>query len=92
MFFFSDDDSDVEITDELTVDKESVLDFLNNALAIELLLLNQCTEKKLNAIIEARPFSGWRDLVFKLRSIKHLDTGLLNATQVHYSYLIIHVI
>jgi SWI/SNF-related matrix-associated actin-dependent regulator 1 of chromatin subfamily A len=79
---FSGDESDIEISDILTNDKKAVLDFMQSALPTELLLMNQCSQKKVNAIIEARPFNGWKDLVEKFQNIKFLDTELLNAAQV----------
>lgn len=66
----------------MTRDKKAVLDFMQNALPSELLLLNYCSQKKVDAIIAARPFKGWRDLVEKFQSVKFLDTELLNASQV----------
>lgn len=62
--FFSDEDSDVEITNELTGDKKKVLDFFQTATAIELQLMATCSKKKAEGIIELRPFKGWIDLVF----------------------------
>ncbi|XP_003424919.1 SWI/SNF-related matrix-associated actin-dependent regulator of chromatin subfamily A containing DEAD/H box 1 homolog isoform X2 [Nasonia vitripennis] len=79
--FDSDDDSDVEVSNDLTGDKKAVLQFMQNALPTELLLMNQCSQKKVNAIIEARPFDDWRDLVTKFQNIKFLDTDLLNSAQ-----------
>ncbi|KAG7208704.1 hypothetical protein KM043_014907 [Ampulex compressa] len=80
--FDSDDDSDVEISNDLTGDKKAVLEFMQNAVASELLLMSQCSQKKANAIIEARPFENWRDLVEKFQNSKYLDTELLNSAQV----------
>ncbi|CAH1978360.1 unnamed protein product [Acanthoscelides obtectus] len=61
--FDSDEDSDVEISDELTGDKKRVLEFFQSATVNELQLMNSCSKKKGEAIIEARPFTGWVDLV-----------------------------
>ncbi|XP_029037037.1 SWI/SNF-related matrix-associated actin-dependent regulator of chromatin subfamily A containing DEAD/H box 1 homolog [Osmia bicornis bicornis] len=79
--FDSDEDSDIEISNELTGDKKAVLEFMQNALPTELLLMSQCSQKKTNAIIEARPFKDWRDLVQKFQNNKYLDTELLNSAQ-----------
>ncbi|KAJ8680256.1 hypothetical protein QAD02_016043 [Eretmocerus hayati] len=79
--FDSDDDSDVEVSNELTTDKKAVLNFMQNASSTELLLMNQCSQKKASAIIEARPFEGWQDLVQKFQDMKFLGTELLNAAQ-----------
>lgn len=66
----------------MTSDRQAVLNFMQTALPNELLLMQQCSQKKVNAIIQARPFEGWRDLVEKFQSIKFLDTDLLNAAKV----------
>lgn len=87
--FFSDDDSDAEISNDLTHDKKAVLEFMRTALLSELLLIPQCSQKRAEAVIEARPFENWRDLVFKFQNNKYLDTELLNSTQV-YLYFITH--
>lgn len=59
----SDDDSDVEITNDLTSDKKSVLEFLQKATPNELQLMASCSKKKVEALIELRPFNSWTDLV-----------------------------
>ncbi|XP_014209606.1 SWI/SNF-related matrix-associated actin-dependent regulator of chromatin subfamily A containing DEAD/H box 1 homolog [Copidosoma floridanum] len=81
VFDMSDEESDYEVTDDLSGDRQAVMNFLQKALPTELLLLHQCTQKKVNAIIEARPFEGWKDLVYKFQCTKFLDTELLNAAQ-----------
>lgn len=78
----SDEDSDVEISNELTGDKKAVLEFMRNAMPSELLLMSQCSQKRANAIVEARPFEDWKDLVNKFQNTRYLDTELLNAAQV----------
>ncbi|KAL6448050.1 hypothetical protein ACFW04_000235 [Cataglyphis niger] len=80
--FNSDEDSDIEISNELTGDKKAVLEFMQTALPSELLLMSQCSQKRANAIVEARPFKDWRDLVNKFQNTRYLDTELLNAAQV----------
>jgi len=45
--------------------------------------MSQCSSKKAQAIIDARPFEDWRDLVNKFQNTKYLDTELLNAAQVN---------
>ncbi|XP_043253834.1 SWI/SNF-related matrix-associated actin-dependent regulator of chromatin subfamily A containing DEAD/H box 1 homolog [Colletes gigas] len=79
--FNSDEDSDMEVSNELTGDKKAVLEFMQNSPASELLLMSHCTQKRANAIIKARPFNNWRDLVEKFQSYKYLDTELLNSAQ-----------
>lgn len=56
---------------------------MQNAVLAELLLMSQCSLKKAQAIIDARPFEDWRDLVNKFQNTKYLDTELLNAAQVN---------
>ncbi|EFN83220.1 SWI/SNF-related matrix-associated actin-dependent regulator of chromatin subfamily A containing DEAD/H box 1 homolog isoform X2 [Harpegnathos saltator] len=80
--FDSDEDTDVEISNELTGDKKAVLEFMRTAMPSELLLMSQCSQKRANAIVEARPFEDWKDLVNKFQSTRYLDTELLNAAQV----------
>lgn len=77
----SDEDSDVEISNELTGDKKRVLDFFQTANCNELQLMNFCSKRKAEAIIEIRPFTGWIDLVDKLQTNKNLSGDLLNAAQ-----------
>ncbi|XP_044729933.1 SWI/SNF-related matrix-associated actin-dependent regulator of chromatin subfamily A containing DEAD/H box 1 homolog isoform X1 [Chrysoperla carnea] len=79
--FDSDEDSDMEVSDELTHDKRRVLEFMQNAGPNELRLMASCSQKKVEAIIESRPFTGWVDLVHKLQDNKHLSPDLLNAAQ-----------
>ncbi|KAJ8972627.1 hypothetical protein NQ314_000083 [Rhamnusium bicolor] len=79
--FDSDEDSDVEISDELTGDKKKVFDFFQTATLNELQLMNFCSKKKAELIVEYRPFSGWIDLVQKLQNNKNLSADLLNYAQ-----------
>lgn len=78
---FSDEDSDVEISDELTGDKKKVFEFFQTATMNELQLMGSCSKKKAEAIIESRPFTGWVNLVQKLQENKNLSTDLLNYAQ-----------
>lgn len=77
----SDEDSDVEVSNDLTGDKKKVFEFLNTSKMNELTLLNGCSQKKAEAIMSVRPFKGWVDMVDKFQENKHLSTDLLNATQ-----------
>ena len=54
---------------------------MQTATEAELQLMSFCSKKKAEAIIEARPFAGWVDLVEKLSNNKNLNTDLLNAAQ-----------
>lgn len=79
--FDSDEDSDVEISNDLTSDKKKVLEFFRTAIPNELQLMTSCSKKKADAIIECRPFQDWVDLVQKLQENKNLSPDLLNAAQ-----------
>ncbi|CAH0563554.1 unnamed protein product [Brassicogethes aeneus] len=79
--FDSDEDSDVEISNELTGDKKKVLEFFETATINELQLMQSCSKKKAEYICDARPFNGWIDLVEKLQSNKIVSTDLLNSAQ-----------
>lgn len=80
--FDSDEDSDVEISNDLAGDKKAVLEFLQTATLSELLLMSQCSPKRAQAIKQARPFNNWRGLVTKFQNSKYLDTELLNSAQM----------
>lgn len=60
---------------------------MRTALLSELLLIPQCSQKRAEAVMEARPFENWRDLVLKFQNNKYLDTELLNSTQVHLHFI-----
>ncbi|KAI4457082.1 snf2/rad54 helicase family [Holotrichia oblita] len=77
----SDEDSDVDITNELTRDKKRVFEFMQNATPTELQLMTSCSKKKIDAIMASRPFENWIDLVQKLQQNKNLSTDLLNSAQ-----------
>lgn len=77
----SDEDSETEITNDLTPDKKRVFDFLQTATANELSLMATCSKKKVDTIISVRPFTNWVDLVTKLQNNKNLSTDLLNYAQ-----------
>ncbi|XP_018329041.1 SWI/SNF-related matrix-associated actin-dependent regulator of chromatin subfamily A containing DEAD/H box 1 homolog isoform X2 [Agrilus planipennis] len=79
--FDSDEESDAEINNDLTGDKRTVLDFFQTATNNELQLMNYCSKKKADIIIELRPFEGWIDLVQKLQNNKNLSPDLLNSAQ-----------
>lgn len=60
----SDEDSDdYDVPEEVWGQRKSVLDFLNSATQNELMSVKSCSEKKIAAILESRPFSDWNELV-----------------------------
>lgn len=61
--FDSDEDSDVEISNDLTGDKRKVFEFFQTATVNELQLMSSCSKKKAEGIVELRPYKGWIDLV-----------------------------
>lgn len=81
VFDSDDEDSDAEISDVLTGDKKKVLEFFGTGTVNELQLMQFCSKKKAEMIMELRPFTGWIDLVTKLQSNKSLSTDLLNSAQ-----------
>ena len=54
----------MEISDNMNTDQKQVYEFLSSAGLGELLCMPNCSQKKAEAIIEQRPFSGWKDMVF----------------------------
>ncbi|KFB41039.1 AGAP009980-PA-like protein [Anopheles sinensis] len=82
--FDSDEDSDGHggySVGKLTKERKGVLEFLNGAPLTELISVKTLTQKKIDLLLELRPFKDWSDLVNKLRSHKSLQTDLLNNTQ-----------
>lgn len=75
---YSDED---DVPERISVDKKGVLDFMNDALSVELLLLNSCSEKKAQLIVQQRPYEDWNDLVEKFKNATALNTDLLNEAQ-----------
>ena len=82
--FDSDSDEEVTVIDErhLPEDKRRVLDFFNNGTDQELACIQGCSKKKVENIVELRPFEGWQDLIRKLQISKNLHTDMLNHTTV----------
>ncbi|KAL0271915.1 UNVERIFIED_CONTAM: hypothetical protein PYX00_005064 [Menopon gallinae] len=79
--FDSDEDSDIEISDDMNTDQRQVYDFLSTASLSELLCMPNCSQKKAEAIIEQRPFTGWKNMVEKFQEGKNLGTEILNSAQ-----------
>jgi len=79
--FDSDDDSDREVSNFMTKDRKHVFEFMNNASMNELLAIRACSIKKIDSILELRPFKSWGDLVKKISNSKHLSADLLNSCQ-----------
>lgn len=77
---YDSDASDDEVTDDLTGMKGKVFEFLNSAPEEELKEI-RCTQKKIKAFIDARPFRGWKHLVYTCEENRSIGTDILNATQ-----------
>jgi len=65
LYFFSDADSDEEISNEIVGDKhkEAVFEFFNTGKVAEFQLMQGCSRKKAETICSLRPFENWTDLV-----------------------------
>lgn len=79
--FESDEDSDNEVSKTMTKDRTNVFEFMNNSSEKELLLVKTCSSRKVDAIIECRPFKNWSDLVKKFQNNKVLSSEILNYCQ-----------
>ncbi|XP_058059073.1 SWI/SNF-related matrix-associated actin-dependent regulator of chromatin subfamily A containing DEAD/H box 1 homolog [Anopheles bellator] len=82
--FDSDEDSDGysgSHSTKLTSERKAVLEFLNSANHHELISVKSLSTKKIDFLLELRPFKDWPDLIDKLRSHRSLQTEILNYTQ-----------
>ncbi len=60
----SEEDNEYEIDeDNLSDDKRRVLSFFNKGTSHELAAIQGCSKKKVENILELRPYTGWGDLV-----------------------------
>ena len=59
-----------EDEENLSDDKRRVLNFFNNGTNHELAAIQGCSKKKVENIVELRPFTGWGDLVSDKLSLK----------------------
>lgn len=65
----------------MTKDRRNVFDFINTAKHVEFQSVRGCTARKIDMILELRPFSSWINLIQKIQGHKYLSTDLLNACQ-----------
>uniref|UniRef100_A0A182MBE9 SWI/SNF-related matrix-associated actin-dependent regulator of chromatin subfamily A containing DEAD/H box 1 homolog n=1 Tax=Anopheles culicifacies TaxID=139723 RepID=A0A182MBE9_9DIPT len=82
--FDSDEDSDGHggySHGKLSSERKGVLDFLNSAALHELVCIKTLSMKKIELLLELRPFKDWANLVEKLKSHRSLQTDILNYTQ-----------
>lgn len=78
--FFDSEDSDFE-EENLTSAHCAVLKFFQESSMEEMLGVPGCSKKKVETIINLRPFNNWTDLVAKLSNDKYLSTDLLNGAK-----------
>ncbi|XP_049301580.1 SWI/SNF-related matrix-associated actin-dependent regulator of chromatin subfamily A containing DEAD/H box 1 homolog isoform X1 [Anopheles funestus] len=84
LVFDSDEDSDGHggySHGKLTGERKGVLEFLNSAALHELDCVKSLSMKKIELLLELRPFKDWKNLVEKLKSHRSLQTDILNNTQ-----------
>jgi len=78
----SDSEAEEEVINEkkLPEDKKRVLKFFNEATEPELVAIQGCSKKKVQDIMQLRPYDGWLDLVTKVQDCRNLSTDMLNNT------------
>uniref|UniRef100_A0A182XGX4 SWI/SNF-related matrix-associated actin-dependent regulator of chromatin subfamily A containing DEAD/H box 1 homolog n=1 Tax=Anopheles quadriannulatus TaxID=34691 RepID=A0A182XGX4_ANOQN len=83
--FDSDEDSDGHggsySHGKLSNERKNVLEFLNTAGLNEMICVKTLSMKKIELLLEQRPFKDWSNLVDKLKSHRSLQTDILNYTQ-----------
>jgi hypothetical protein len=80
VFDSDDSENDGEYGGEMSIHRKEVYDFFNNANLGELSSIKTCSMKKVEVIIENRPYRNWEELVAKCEE-KPLSTDLLNYCQ-----------
>lgn len=78
--FESDESENEGFTPEMNIQRKEVHDFFNNANVGELTSIKSCSMKKVEIIIDNRPYRNWEELVSKFQE-KPLQTDLLNNCQ-----------
>ncbi|XP_050076976.1 SWI/SNF-related matrix-associated actin-dependent regulator of chromatin subfamily A containing DEAD/H box 1 homolog [Anopheles maculipalpis] len=84
LVFDSDEDSDGHggySHGKVSAERKGVLDFLNSAALHEMVCIKTLSMKKIELLLELRPFKDWGNLVDKLKSHRSLQTDILNYTQ-----------
>ena len=64
----------------MTDDQKKVFDFFNEGTPQELAAIQGCSKKKVESILELRPYLSWQDLVKKCQMSRQLNTEMLNNT------------
>ena len=65
---------------DLIDDQKRVFDFFNEGQPAELAAIQGCSKKKVESILELRPYTSWQDLVKKCQMSRQLNTEMLNNT------------
>ncbi len=81
VFNSDDDDSDEEQSFHFTKDRRDVFNFINKASLTELQAIKSCSAKKIDAILEMRPFRDWQHMMQSFQSHKSLSAEVLNHCQ-----------
>ncbi|KAG4070909.1 hypothetical protein HA402_011135 [Bradysia odoriphaga] len=82
VFNSDDDDSDEEHqTFHMTKDRREVFNFINKGSLTELQAVKSCTSKKIDAILEMRPFRDWQHMMQSFQGQKGLSAEVLNHCQ-----------
>jgi SWI/SNF-related matrix-associated actin-dependent regulator 1 of chromatin subfamily A len=76
----SEEEADISNDKNLSGDKKKVFEFFCNGTEQELAGIQGCSKKKVQMLVELRPFEGWSDLVRKIQLSKSLSTDMLNHT------------
>lgn len=81
VFNSDDEDSDEEQTFHMTKDRREVFNFINKASVTELQAVKSCSSKKIDVILELRPFRDWQHMMQSFQSQKTLSAEVLNHCQ-----------
>lgn len=81
VFNSDDEDSDEEQSFHMTKDRREVFNFVNKATVTELQAVKSCSAKKIDAILELRPFRDWQHMISSFQSHKVLSAEVLNNCQ-----------
>lgn len=81
VFNSDDDDSDEEQSFHMTKDRREVFKFINKATVTELQAVKSCSSKKIDAILELRPFRDWQHMMQSFQSHKSLSPEVFNHCQ-----------
>lgn len=81
VFNSDDEDSDDAPSFHMTKDRREVFNFINKASVNELQQIKSCSLKKIDTILELRPFRDWQHMMQSFQSHKTLSAEVLNYCQ-----------